>query len=91
MVEMEHRNIPGVFLTTEDLPPTQHGSHAGNPLPGYLDNDNLEGAVRSDPDSANVGIHLHALPNLPPDEAERRRQVAIKLLSDANIDPATSL
>lgn len=34
-------------------------------------------------------VHQHSILNLPPGEAERRREVAIRLLADKGIDPAT--
>jgi hypothetical protein len=37
--------------------------------------------------STNGDAHAHSILNLPPGEAARRRDVAIKLLSDNNIDP----
>ncbi|KAH6856619.1 hypothetical protein B0I37DRAFT_79604 [Chaetomium sp. MPI-CAGE-AT-0009] len=40
-------------------------------------------------ESINSGVHAHSILNLPPGEAARRREVAIKLLSDNNIDPKT--
>jgi outer membrane biosynthesis protein TonB len=39
------------------------------------------------PASTNGDAHAHSILNLPPGEAARRRDVAIKLLSDNNIDP----
>ncbi|KAK3294852.1 uncharacterized protein B0H64DRAFT_443883 [Chaetomium fimeti] len=39
--------------------------------------------------SINSGVHAHSILNLPPGEAARRREVAIKLLSDNNLDPKT--
>ncbi|KAM7202865.1 hypothetical protein V8F33_002523 [Rhypophila sp. PSN 637] len=40
-------------------------------------------------DSSNSGVHTHSILNLPPGEAARRRDVAIKLLTEHNIDPKT--
>jgi hypothetical protein len=49
-----------------------------------------EGLVNSANDgSADGEVHAHSILNLPPGEAARRREVAIKLLSDSNLDPKT--
>ena len=40
-------------------------------------------------DGSNGNVHSHSILNLPPGEAARRRDVAIKLLSQSNIDPKT--
>ncbi|KAM7206828.1 hypothetical protein V8F20_002534 [Naviculisporaceae sp. PSN 640] len=39
--------------------------------------------------SSNGGVHSHSILNLPPGEAARRRDVAIKLLTERDIDPST--
>ncbi len=52
-----------------------------------------EAAVVSAPDSeadpTTVGMHLHSIPTLSADEVERRRQVALQMLSGAGVDPKT--
>lgn len=42
-------------------------------------------------DGSNGNVHSHSILYLPPEEAARRRDVAIKLLSQSNIDPKTLL
>ncbi|GJD00773.1 C6 finger domain-containing protein [Colletotrichum higginsianum] len=56
-----------------------------------------EEAAGNDPSTATVltkadaavqsGVHLHAVLDVPPAEAARRREVAIRLLSDSGVDP----
>ncbi|XXG94119.1 hypothetical protein Hte_000371 [Hypoxylon texense] len=41
------------------------------------------------PNPASDDLHLMSILNVPPGEAERRRQTAISLLNGRNIDPAT--
>lgn len=52
-----------------------------------------EGLVNAANDASAASItsevHAHSILNLPPGEAARRREVAIKLLSDNNLDPKT--
>jgi hypothetical protein len=52
-----------------------------------------EGLVSGNGDGAseivNGEVHAHSILNLPPGEAARRRETAIKLLSESNIDPET--
>ena len=46
-------------------------------------------APNSEADPTTVGMHLHSIPILSADEVERRRQVALRMLSDAGVDPKT--
>nr|XP_036581367.1 C6 finger domain-containing protein [Colletotrichum truncatum]KAF6789635.1 C6 finger domain-containing protein [Colletotrichum truncatum] len=54
------------------------------------DTDSQAATVPTKADAAvQSGIHAQAVLNVPPAEAERRREAAIRLLSESGVDPAT--
>lgn len=64
---------------------------AGAPNPHGLSS-YPEGLVGADPEvtaAIDDDVHSHSILNLPPGEAARRRDLAIKLLTEKNIDPKT--
>ncbi|KAK3323455.1 hypothetical protein B0T19DRAFT_204987 [Cercophora scortea] len=76
---------------SEDPDGGQQNSYSSYPE-GLVGSSAANGATsRSDSGavSVNGGVHSHSILNLPEGEAARRREVAIKLLSDQDVDPST--
>jgi hypothetical protein len=69
---------------------TQGGTSGGSQPNGSSSYpEGLVSAVNDAAASIDSEVHAHSILNLPPGEAARRREVAIKLLSDSNLDPKT--
>ncbi|KAL2131650.1 hypothetical protein VTI74DRAFT_4777 [Chaetomium olivicolor] len=66
---------------------TQPGSSGGAQSNGS--SNSPDGLVNANDGAASADVHAHSILNLPPGEAARRRDVAIKLLTDSSIDPKT--
>lgn len=81
--------LPVGESSTRELYNTQSGD--GIQPPGGSSNypEGLVGANGAAGPSAQSDVHAHSILNLPPGEAARRWEVAIKLLNDSNLDPRT--
>ncbi|KAH6635354.1 hypothetical protein B0J18DRAFT_45185 [Chaetomium sp. MPI-SDFR-AT-0129] len=81
--------LPVGESSTRELYNTQSGD--GIPPPGGSSSypEGLVGANDTAGASAPSDVHAHSILNLPPGEAARRWEVAMKLLNDSNLDPRT--
>jgi len=89
--------MPGALPVGQGSGRTLYNSGNGDQQNGY--GNYPEGLVGANDDgtrsesqgavSAHGGIHSHSILNLAPEEAARRREVAINLLNSQNIDPQT--
>lgn len=73
----------------QNVPPVSGaypGALVGNGAPPETTAEAKAQAAQAAVDS---GVHSHVLLNVPPAEATRRRETAIRLLTEANVDPAT--
>ena len=92
--------MPGALPVGQDSERSLYNNGNGSQQNGYsaypeglvgssAANGNGSRSVSQGASSANGGVHSQSILNLPPGEAARRRDVAIKLLSESDIDPQT--
>lgn len=87
--------MPGALPVGEPSARQLYNTQAGIPGDAQLGGSSSypEGLVSAanahDAAASNADVHTHSILNLPPGEAARRRDVAIKLLTSSNIDPKT--
>ncbi|GAB1318914.1 Zn(2)-C6 fungal-type domain-containing protein [Madurella fahalii] len=82
--------LPVGHATPRQLYNTQVESTGGAPPDGSSNYpEGLVSANAADAAATDDDVHSHSILNLPPGEAARRRDLAIKLLTESNIDPKT--
>ncbi|OIW32086.1 hypothetical protein CONLIGDRAFT_678512 [Coniochaeta ligniaria NRRL 30616] len=68
----------------------QSGTASGSAYPdGLVGGERFNGSEAQASAMVAGGVHAHSILNLPAGEAERRRETAIRLLTEANVDPQT--
>lgn len=66
----------------------QGGTANGSTYPaGLVSGERFNGSEAQASAMVAGGVHAHSILNLPAGEAERRREAAIRLLSESNVDP----
>jgi hypothetical protein len=86
--------MPGALPVGDSSVRQLYNTHAGTPGAQQDSSGSYpEGLVGGGGDGASAAVndevHAHSILNLPPGEAARRRETAIRLLSESNIGPET--